>query len=82
MRALVAGLAVALLVTPALAQGHQRGAGKADQREQGAQQKKKAAEIDKAYRAGLDKIPDASVKQDPWAAMRGGDASKGTSKSK
>jgi hypothetical protein len=82
MRALIAGLAVALLATPALAQGHQRGAGKADQREQGAQQKKKADEIDKAYRAGLNKIPDANVKQDPWAGVRGGDAGNATSKSK
>jgi hypothetical protein len=82
VRALIAGVAVALLVTPAFAQGHQRGAGKADQREQGAQQKKKADEIDKAYRAGLDKIPDASVKQDPWAGVRGADGGKATSKSK
>jgi hypothetical protein len=81
MKALIAGLAVALLVTPALAQGHQRGAGKAEQSEKAAQQKRKAEEVDKAYRAGLDKIPDANVKQDPWAGVRGGDT-KGTSKSK
>jgi hypothetical protein len=80
MKALIAGLAVALLVTPVLAQGHQRGAGKAEQGEKAAQQKKKAEEIDKAYRAGLDKIPDANVKQDPWAGVRGGDASKSMSK--
>jgi hypothetical protein len=81
MKALIAGLAVALLVTPALAQGHQRGGGKAEQGEKAAAQKRKAEEVDKAYRAGLDKIPDANVKQDPWAGVRGGDA-KGTSKSK
>lgn len=82
MKALIASLAVALLVTPALAQGHQRGAGKTEQSEKAAQQKRKAEEIDKAYRAGLDKIPDANVKQDPWAGVRGGDAGKATSKSK
>jgi hypothetical protein len=82
MRALVAGLVVALLVTPALAQGRQRGAGKAEQGEQAAQQKRKAEEADKAYRAGLDRIPNANTKQDPWADVRGGDGAKGTSKSK
>ena len=82
MRALIAGFAIALLVTPALAQGHQRGAGKAEQGEKAAAQKRKAEEIDKAYRAGLDKIPDANAKQDPWAGVRGGDASRATSKSK
>ena len=72
MRALIAALAIALLAAPALAQhGHQRGGGKPEQREQAAAQKRKAEEIDKAYRAGLDKIPDANVKQDPWAGVRG-----------
>ena len=82
MKALIAGLAVALLVTPALAQGHQRGGGKAEQGEKAAAQKRKAEEVDKAYRAGLDKIPDANVKQDPWAGVRGADGAKGASKSK
>jgi hypothetical protein len=84
MRALITGLAVVLLVTPAFAQGHQRGGGggKPEQREQAAAQKKKADAIDKAYRAGLDKIPDANVKQDPWAGVRGGDGGNATSKSK
>jgi hypothetical protein len=81
VRALIVGLAVVLLVTPALAQGR-RGGGKPEQREQAAAQKRKTEEADKAYRAGLDKIPDANVKQDPWAAVRGSDAGKGTSKSK
>ena len=81
MRALIAGLAIALLAAPALAQGHQRGGGKPEQREQAAAQKRKAEEVDKAYRAGLDKIPDANVKQDPWAGVRGADG-KATSKSK
>jgi hypothetical protein len=81
MRALTAGIAIALLITPALAQGHQRG-GKPEQREQAAAQKRKVEEVDKAYRAGLDKIPDASVKQDPWAGVRGADGGKTTSKSK
>jgi hypothetical protein len=82
MKALIAGLAVVLLVTPAMAQGRQRGGGKPEQREQAAAQKRKAEQADKAYRAGLDKIPDANVKQDPWAGVRGADGGKGTSKSK
>jgi hypothetical protein len=82
MKALIAGVAIALLVTPALGQGHQRGGGKMEQGEKAAQQKRKAEEIDKAYRSGLDKIPDASIKQDPWAGVRGADGGKGTSKSK
>jgi hypothetical protein len=82
MRALIAALAIALLGTPALAQGHQRGAGKMEQNEKAAAQKRKADEVDKAYRAGLDKVPDANVKQDPWAGVRGVDGGKSTSKSK
>jgi hypothetical protein len=82
MRALIAGLAFALLVAPAFAQGHQRGGGKMEQGEKAAAQKRKADEIDKAYRAGLDKVPDSNVKQDPWAGVRGADGGKATSKSK
>jgi hypothetical protein len=81
MRALIAALAITLLAAPALAQGHQRGGGKPEQREQAAAQKRKAEEAEKAYRAGLEKIPDANVKQDPWAGVRGADG-KATSKSK
>ena len=82
MRALLAGIAIALLASAAFAQGGARGPGKMEQREQAAQQKRKAEEADKAYRAGLDKIPDASTKQDPWADMRAGNGGKGTVKSK
>ncbi len=82
MRALIAGLAITLLVTPALAQGAARAPGKMEQREQAAAQKRKTEEADKAYRAGLDKIPDANTKQDPWADMRGGNGGKGSGKSK
>ncbi len=81
MRALIAGVAIALLVTPALAQRGERAPGKMELREQAAVQKRKAEEADKAYRAGLNKIPDANVKQDPWGDMRGGAVAKGTSKS-
>jgi hypothetical protein len=82
MRVLVAGLSIALLASTAFAQGGARGPGKMEQREQAAQQKRKTEEADKAYRAGLDRIPDANTKQDPWADVRGGDAGKRTSKSK
>ena len=82
MKALIAALAVVLLVTPALAQRGERSPGSMEQREKAAAQKRKAEEIDKAYRAGLDKVPDANVKQDPWAGVRGGDVSKTNGKSK
>jgi hypothetical protein len=82
MRRLVAGVVIALLVTPVLAQRGERSPGSMEQREKAATQKRKTDEIDKAYRAGLDKVPDANVKQDPWAGVRGADSGKATSKSK
>jgi hypothetical protein len=82
MKALIAGLAIALLITPALAQRGGRSPGSMEEREKAAAQKRKADEVDKAYRAGLEKVPDANVKQDPWAGVRGADGGKATSKSK
>jgi hypothetical protein len=47
------------------------GKGSKQQNDQQTVQKKKNAEaLDKAYREGLDKIPDATQKQDPWADVR------------
>jgi hypothetical protein len=45
--------------------------------QQSAQKKKQADELDKAYRAGLDRIPNSTKKDDPWANMRGNDTSQG-----
>jgi hypothetical protein len=69
MRTVVTTLAVlAVLIAPAYAQG--RGKGRhSGAPEQTAEQKQKAAETDKAYRAALDKIGDQH-KFDPWAHMR------------
>jgi hypothetical protein len=73
-------LGVVTLVTPACSQGMSRGGkGSKQQNEQQTAQKKKDAEVlDKAYRAGLDRIPDATKKQDPWVNIRdpGGQKSK------
>jgi hypothetical protein len=61
-----------LLAMPAHSQGMSRG-GKGSKRQdqqQTAQKKKDAQALDKAYQAGLDRIPDASKKQDPWQNIR------------
>ena len=48
-----------------------RGKGSKQQDQQQTAQKKKDAEaLDKAYQAGLDRIPDAAKKQDPWQNIR------------
>ena len=67
MRAVVIALtAIALLAAPAYA----RGKGKQESSgQQSEEQKKKAAEADKAYKAALDKIPN-KPKPDPWGGMR------------
>ena len=39
---------------------------KQQDQQQTAQKKKDAEALDKAYQAGLDRIPDAAKKQDPW----------------
>jgi hypothetical protein len=37
-----------------------------------------AEALDKAYRAGLDRVPDSTKKQDPWENMRTDSASSST----
>jgi hypothetical protein len=77
-------VAAALLTGAAHAQG-MTGAGKRGQNEQAIdqqRQKQKAAEAEKAYKAGLDKIPNAGAKSDPWADMRGSETGKSNTKSK
>jgi hypothetical protein len=72
-QSLLIALSLVLLAMPAYCQGMSRGGGKGgkQQNEQQTAQKRKDAEaLDKAYRAGLDKIPDAAKKQDPWENIR------------
>jgi hypothetical protein len=69
MRIILAAIIVALAVLPAQAQ-HKRGK-KPDEAQQqlSAEQKKKALEAEKAYKAALDKVPDQKP-VDPWSNMR------------
>jgi hypothetical protein len=80
VRILVAVLTLILLASPAYAQnvggmgGGGKGGGKGrnssqnTEQQKADQQKKKAAED--AYKAGLQKIPDAKEKYDPWRGAR------------
>ena len=80
MRILVTVLALVLLASPAYAQnmggmgGGGKGGGKGrnssqnTEQQKADQQKKKAAED--AYKAGLQRIPDAKEKYDPWRGAR------------
>jgi hypothetical protein len=81
---LLVTLAAALLTVTAHAQG-MSGAGQRGRGEQAADQQRKqkqAAEAERAYKAGLDKIPNAATKQDPWADVRGADPGKSNNKPK
>jgi hypothetical protein len=72
VRAALGALGVILLTESTHAQGMSHGAkGSRQQNDQQTAQKKQQAEaLDKAYRAGLDRIPDNTKKQDPWDNMR------------
>ncbi|MFL6824793.1 MAG: hypothetical protein ACJ8FA_19700 [Xanthobacteraceae bacterium] len=59
---------LAVLIASAYAQGRGKGRHSGAQ-EQTAEQKQKAAETDKAYKAALDRMGDQQ-KFDPWANMR------------
>jgi hypothetical protein len=77
MRTVVTALAstmvlasIATPTAPAYAQMRGQGGGKHPESEQqSAEQKRKAAEAEKAYKAALDKIPDKK-QSDPWGSMR------------
>jgi hypothetical protein len=70
MRAVVIALAtIAVLAAPAYAAGRGKGGRHAGaEPQQTEEQKKKAAEAEKAYHSALGKIPDQ--KFDPWGGMR------------
>lgn len=61
----VAALVLALIVTPALAQGRRGGGGGQDK---AADTKPKVDE--KAYKAALDRIPEPKEKYDPWGMTK------------
>jgi hypothetical protein len=73
VRILLVSLLAVPLTIPVHAQGQSRGGKGARQQndQQSAQKKKQADELDKAYRAGLDRIPNSTKKEDPWENMRG-----------
>jgi len=65
----IAVTATALLVSPALAEGRGKGGKRGDSGQQTQESKKKNAEIEKAYKDALKKIPDQKP-SDPWTNMR------------
>ena len=66
----IALASIAMPTAPAYAQMRGKGGGKNPASEQqSAEQKRKAAEAEKAYKAALDKIPDKK-QSDPWGSMR------------
>lgn len=76
MRALILVAILAMLTVPAFAQkgGGGRGPGAGEQQQQSEQKRKQAAEAERAYKAGLERIPDAGKKSDPWGDLRGTDS--------
>ena len=70
MRTFMIALAVALLTTPALAQGGPRGSKHGGGEQKTEQPKTKAN--DKDYKSALDRIPEQ--KYDPWGTTRPSDA--------
>jgi hypothetical protein len=70
MRTVVVALAsIAILTAPAYAQMRGKGGKHSGSQQQTSEQKQKAAEAEKAYKAALDRIPDHK-KADPWGHVR------------
>jgi hypothetical protein len=61
--------AIAVLTTPAYAQGRGKGSKPQENSQQSEDKKKKAAEAEKAYKDALHSIPEQKP-SDPWAQMR------------
>jgi hypothetical protein len=69
MRTVVIALAtIAVLTAPAYSQGRGKGGKRASSGQQTEEQKKKASQSEKDYKAALDRIPDK--KFDPWGNVR------------
>ena len=68
---IIALTSIAISTAPAYAQMRGKGGGGKNpgSEQQTAEQKRKAAEAEKAYKAALDKIPDKK-KSDPWGSVR------------
>jgi hypothetical protein len=68
---IIALASIAISTAPAYAQMRGKGGGGKNpaSEQQTAEQKRKAAEAEKAYKAALDKIPDKK-KSDPWGSVR------------
>ncbi len=61
----VAAVVLALIATPALAQGRRGGGGGDDRKTE-----KKPQIDEKAYKAALDRIPEPKEKYDPWGVTK------------
>ena len=69
MRTVVIALTtIAVLTAPAYSQGRGKGGKRASSGQQTEEQKKKASQSEKDYKAALDRIPDK--KFDPWGNVR------------
>ncbi|KWV60649.1 hypothetical protein AS156_28520 [Bradyrhizobium macuxiense] len=66
----VAAVVLALIATPALAQGRRGGGGQDKQTE------KKPQIDEKAYKSALDRIPEPKEKYDPWGMTKPADPTK------
>jgi hypothetical protein len=74
MRAVLVAAIIGALTAPAYSQG-MRGKGRHAPEQKSDEQKKKAVEKEKAYRAAIESMPDG--KYDPWQAVRGAEPGKG-----
>jgi hypothetical protein len=69
LASIVALASSAISTAPAYAQMRGKGGKHSGSEQQTAEQKQKAAEAEKAYKAALDRIPDKK-KSDPWGSVR------------
>jgi hypothetical protein len=69
LASIVALASIAISTAPAYAQMRGKGGRHSGSEQQTAEQKQKAAEAEKAYKAALDRIPDKK-KSDPWGNVR------------
>ena len=75
-RILIFAVAAALISEPAYSQRMSRGGGHRRAPQNTQEQKKDTKALDAAYKAALEKIPDAKQKSDPWQTVRGSPGAK------